>query len=157
MPLKASEVDSTCPFSAQELLYRRLERRELNEKGEIDPTRINSVSFKANVEAAPSVMRSLFSAPEDVLHVLCAGRDTSGWLVYAIRVDALPVGLRAGDGRSFDFLPRHIPLEDCGAHSVVACVESADATKSYVKPSAKVINDFKVKFALGLKLAYSLR
>jgi hypothetical protein len=76
---------------------------------------------------------------------------------HAIRVDALPVGLKAGDGRSFDFLPRHIPLEDCGAHSVVACAESADATKSYVKPSAKVINDFKVKFALGLKLAYSLR
>ena len=157
MPLKASEVDCSFPFFGDELLYRRLEQRELNEKGEIDPTRINSVSFKADVESAPSVMRSRFSAPEDVLHVLCAGRDTSGWLVYAIRVDELPQGLKAGDERSFDFLPKQVPLEDCGAHTVVACAESSDAAKKYIKPSTKVTNDFKVKFALGLKPVYPLR
>ena len=151
MPLRASEVDPSCPFLADELLYRRLQKSELNTKGEVDPTRINFISFKADVESAPSVMRSMFSSPEDVLHILCAGRDTSGWVVYAIRVGVVPDGLMAGDGRSFDFMPVHVPLADCGAHSVVGCVESADITKRYVKPSAKVINDFKVKFALGLK------
>jgi len=151
LPLKASEVDPEFPFSGGELLYRRLERRELNENGEIDPTRINSISFKVDVESAPSVMRSRFSSPEDVLHVLCAGRDTAGWLVYFIRVDALPKQLKSGDGRSFDFFPKHVALIDCGAHSVVACAESSDAEKSYVRPSTKVINDFKVKFAVALR------
>jgi hypothetical protein len=96
-------------------------------------------------------MRSMFSNPEDVLHVLCAGRDTTGWLIYSLRVDAVPQQLKSGDGRSFDFFPKHVPLVDCGAHSVVACAESSDAAKSYVKPSTKVVNDFKVKFALALR------
>jgi hypothetical protein len=151
LPLKASEVDPTCPFSGDELLYRRLERHELNENGEVDPTRINSISFRADVESAPSVMRSRFSDPEDVLHVLCAERDTTGWRVYFIRVDALPVNLKSGDGRSFDFFPKHVPLIDCGAHSVVACAESGDAGKIFVRPSTKVINDFKVRFATALR------
>jgi hypothetical protein len=129
LPLKATEVDPEASFSEDELLYRRLERNELNGKGEVDPTRINFISFNRNVESAPSVMRSRFSQPEDVLHILCAERDTAGWLVYFVRVDDLPKNLQSGDGRCFDFLPKHVPLIDCGAHSVIACAASGDPNK----------------------------
>lgn len=151
LPLKASEVDATAPFTPEELLYRRVERSELNSKGEVDPTRINAISFKKDVESAPSVMRSRYSTPADVLHVLCAERDTTNWLVFSARVDGLPSGLKSGDGRSFDFFPKHVPLEDCGAHSVVASAQSDDVSKAYAKPSDGVVNAFKAKFATSLK------
>jgi hypothetical protein len=153
LPLKASEVDANSPFAPDEFLFRRVGPEELNTKGEVDPTRIEAISFNKNVESAPSVMRSRYSGPDDVLHVLCAERDTAGWLVYFLRVDQLPDGLKTGDGRSFDFFPKHVPLENCGAHSVVASALSADASRVYVKPSQQVINAFKTRFATALRPA----
>jgi hypothetical protein len=152
LPLKATEVDPNTPFAPDELLYRRAESGELNSKGEIDPTRINLTSFKRNIESAPSVNRGLYSSPDDVLHVLCADKDLTGWHVFSLRVDQIPTGLVSGDKRVFDFYPKHVPLENCGAHSVVACAESNDPTKTYVKPSDKVAYDFKAKFATALRL-----
>jgi hypothetical protein len=151
LPLKASEVDVDSPFTPDELLYRRIGPAELNSKGELDPTRIESISFRKNVESAPSVMRSRFSEPEDVLHILCAQRDTAGWIVYFVLVDRLPTAMLSGDGRSFDFFAKHVPLENCGAHSVVASALSNDPTRAYAKPSQGVINDFKTKFATALR------
>lgn len=153
LPLKANEVDTTEVFTAGELLYRRVASSELNSKGEVDPSRINISSFKREILSAPSVMRSRFSQAPDVLEFDCADRDTTGWLVFFVRVDSLPVGLLAGDGRSFDFYPVHIPFEKCGAHSVVASCISADAARSYVKPSEVVAYGFKTRFATALRLA----
>lgn len=151
MPLNAADVTNR-PFDVDELLYRRIQREELNSKGEVDPTRINGISFNTEVRSAPSVNRGAFSSPEDVINSLCAdGKDVSSWLVFYIRVDQLPLGLVSGDGRSFDFIPVHHPLETCGAHSVVACTISSDLNRTYVKPSRAVINDFKVKFATSLQ------
>lgn len=151
LPLTASEVDTTRPFSPEELLYRRVGPGELNSIGEVLPTGIACVSFRANVESAPSVMRSDFSQPSDVLDVLCATKEVPGWLVYFVRVDGLPGEIIAPDNRLHYFFPKHIPEKTCGAHSVVACCLATDPERAYVKPTARLANDFKVKFALGLK------
>jgi hypothetical protein len=150
LPLAASQVDITRPFTANELLYRRVSKEEIGPNGEVDPSRIQSISFKADVQTAPSVMRSAFSEPHDVLHFLCAGRDTSGWSVYSATVGSLPQGLKAGDGREFRFFPAHLPEEKCGAHSVVACCRQSDISRTYEKPTKTVIWEFKVKFATSL-------
>ena len=151
MPLTASQVDTARPFSPEELLYRRVGPGELNSQGELLPTTIAGISFKAEVQYSPSVMRSDFSEPSDVLDILCATKDVTGWTVYFIRVDRLPENIVSGDNRVFCFFPRHIPEEMCGAHSVVACCRVDDPERKHLKPSAKVTYDFKVKFALGLK------
>lgn len=149
LPLTRDQVDVTHPFSPEELLYRRIPL-ELNSMGEIVPTLVSGISFKSEVQTSPSVNRSAFSSPEDVLDSQCANnKDVSNWLVYFLRVDNLPRGLVAGDNRVFDFVPRHIPLESCGCHSVIASVLRTDHTV-YEKPSQAVINAFKVKFALAL-------
>ena len=153
MPLRANEVDTTIPFTPDELLFRRVAPEELNSKGEVDPSRINAVSFRRDVEYAPSVMRSKFSQAPEVLEIECAERDTTGWLVYYVPVSSLPSGLISGDRKSFDFFPIHIPLEKCGAHSVIASCLSTDAARAYVKPSEAVAYTFKTRFATALKLA----
>jgi hypothetical protein len=150
LPLAADQVDVTVPFRPEELLYRRVSTSELGPGGEIYPSRIEAVTFKAQVQTAPSVMRSAFSLPRDVLHFSCARRDTTDWSVFSILVNALPMNLMAGDGRAFRFFPVHIPEPDCGAHSVIGCCIQSDLTNTYVKPSSKVIWEFKVKFALAL-------
>lgn len=157
MPLKASEVESDAPFTADELLYRRVNPEELNSKGEVDPSRINVTSFTADVESAPSVNRSKFSGPEDVLHLDCAKRDTVNWKVFYVRVDSLPERLVSGDGkRNFDFYPKHIPIEQCGAHSVVASCITGDVNRVYVKPSPQVARAFKAHFATSLKPVHAV-
>lgn len=151
MPLRAEQVDPLVPFDNEELLYRRVSPEELNSMGEVDPTRINATSFSKEIQSAPSVNRSAFSKPEDVLSSCCAsGKDVSSWVIFLLSVERLPKELVAGDGRRFDFVPQHLPLEDCGAHSVIASCRSEDSLHEYVKPSQAVINDFKVKFATGL-------
>jgi hypothetical protein len=151
LPLTASEVDTTRPFSPEELLYRRVGPDELNSMGEVLPTKICGVSFKPDVKSSPSVMRSDFCEPVDVLHVLCATKEVLGWMVYFIRVDDVPGEIQAPDKTKLCFFPMHIPEETCGAHSVIACCLFGDAKKAYKKPTARVAYDFKVKFALGLK------
>jgi hypothetical protein len=151
LPQKASEVDTDAPFTPEELLYRRVHRDKVNSKGEVDPSQINVTSFKRDIRSAPSVMRSRFCVPADVLHIDCAERETSDWLVFFTRVDSLPAGIVSGDQRSFDFYPAHIPLEHCGAHSVVASCITGDVERTYVKPSGAVASDFRVKFANSLK------
>jgi hypothetical protein len=151
LPLRADQVSTTTPFTDGELLYRRVSPDELNSKGEVDPSRINAISFNKEVQSAPSVNRSEFSTPEDVLDQLCSnGKDVSFWFVFFVRVDGLPKGIIAGDGRIFNFLPCHVPLHDCGAHSVIKSCLATDSNNAYTKPTQAVINDFKVKFATKL-------
>lgn len=155
LPLKATDVDTTIPFAADEALYRRIPEGELNSKREVDPSRINISGFSRHVQSAPSVLRSRFSQAPDALHIDCAQRETNGWLVFYIRVDGLPKTLIAGDGRSFDFFPLHVPLPECGAHSVVGCSLTDDPTRVYLKPTDRIAAIFKVRFALALQLALS--
>ena len=150
-PLTASEVGGNHPFSPEELLYRRVGPQEFNSLGELLPTTIACVSFSAHVESAPSVMRSDFSQPSDVLDPLCATKDVSGWVVYFVRVDNLPEDVKSGDGRPFHFFPKHQPEPMCGAHSVIACCLATDPNREYKKPSAGVANAFKVQFVSRLK------
>lgn len=155
MPLTASQVDATRPFSPDELLYRRVDPDELV-NGELSPTSIKKFSFSKVVADSPSVNRSDFSSPLDVLHVLCADKDVEGWSIFFIRVDGLPQAITSGDNRTFCFFPKHLPNPTCGAHSVIACCYSTDAAKNYVRPSPAVMNDFKVKMAIGLKCIYKI-
>jgi hypothetical protein len=151
LPLAASQVDTSLPFRATELLYRRLSKDELGENGEVDASRIEQVRFERDVQKAPSVMRSAFSKPLDVLHFLCAKRDTSDWVVYSIPVGELPDNVESADGRVFRFFPIHMPEPKCGAHSVIASCINSDATNTYVKASPSATWQFKVNFARRLR------
>jgi hypothetical protein len=149
LPRTASEVDSELPFSPDELLYRRVGPEDINSMGEVRPSSITD--FTANVRSSPSVLRSHFCEPGDVLHFLCAEKDTAGWLVYFVRVDCLPAPLISGDNRTFQFFPLPMPLPNCGAHSVIASCDANDTSRAYSKPSGRVGKNFKVKLAVSLK------
>ena len=149
LPLRANQVNTMQPFDDDELLYRRISPDELNSKGEVDPSRIQVTSFTKEINSAPSANRSAFSNPEDVLSLPCAGKDVSSWTIFFIEVRSLPKGLLDGNGRAFDFFPHHAPLENCGAHSVIASCVAVNPTV-YVRPTRPVINDFKTKFAVSL-------
>lgn len=151
MPRKASEVDTNEPFTPDELLYRRIASSELNTKDELDPTRFNSISFGSTYEGAPSVNRSKFSQPQDVIHSDCAGqKDVSDWLIYFISVDSIPTNIESGDKRIFTFFPIHVPLETCGSHSVITSALADDEKRNFMKPSKAVVNDLRVKLATRL-------
>jgi hypothetical protein len=148
--LPETEVDPNSEFSPDELLYRRVCASELT-GGELVPSSLNSISFSNVLTGAPSVLRSRFCVPSDVLHPDCAGgRNLADWLIYFIAVDDLPTPLIAGDGREFSFFPKHMPEPRCGAHSVVACCLAGDEARVYVQPSRKVLNDLRAKLATRL-------
>lgn len=152
LPLRDAEVDSSRAFVADELLYRRvLPSEELNE-GEIDPTRFNSLSFKNDLDGAPSVLRSQFASPEDALHPDCAGdKDVSHQKVYSIRVDELPATIKSQDGKEYSVYPAHRPLPTCGAHSVIGSCDAGDLTRTYAVPSKTARNDLRVKLATRMR------
>jgi hypothetical protein len=152
LPLRDSEVDSTHAFAADELLYRRVLPSEELEEGEIDPTRFNSLSFKKELDGAPSVLRSQFAAPEDALHPNCAGeKNVSEQKVYSIRVDELPAIIKSQDGKEYTVYPVHRPLPSCGAHSVIGSCIVEDLTKTYAIPSQTARNDLRVKLAARMR------
>jgi hypothetical protein len=152
LPLRDFEVDSTRAFAADELLYRRVLPSEELEEGEIDPTRFNSLSFKKELDGAPSVLRSQFASPQDALHPDCAGpKDVSQQRVYSIRVDELPGVIKSRDGKEYNVYPLHRPLPTCGAHSVIGSCMAGDLTKTYAVPSQTARNDLRVKLAAGMK------
>jgi hypothetical protein len=148
LPLSESQVDTSVPFAADEQLYRRVLPSEELADGEIDPTRLNSVSFKKEVQSAPSVLRSRFASPQDALHKDCAGqKDVSSQLVYYVCVRDLPEEIASLDGKRFDVFPLHLPFPTCGAHSVISCCISGDHLRSYSRPSPSAYYDLRVKLA----------
>ena len=151
MPLHKSEVEIGAEFAIDELLYRRVSDAELT-NGELDPSRLNSISFSKDIDGAPSFLRSKFSVPHDAIHCDCSGgMDRSDWLVYYLQVGDIPGPLRSGDNRLFRFPPVHRPLPLCGAHSVLGCCEVGDTSNKYVKPSRPVRNDLRAKLATKLQ------
>ena len=152
MPLRENEVDASAPFRPDEQLYRRVLPQEELSDGEIDPTRFNSISFKKEVESAPSVLRGAFATPEDAVHPDCADqKDVSHQFVYSTSVSSLPKLIRSGDGKEFEIFPKHLPLPTCGAHSVVSCCRAGDDTKKYERPSPSARYDLRVKLAANMK------
>jgi hypothetical protein len=152
LPLSANEVDITRLFDDSELLFRRVAPEELNSKGELEPTQIKAMSFGNAFPSCPSVLRSDFSQPEDVLHNACSGQDLVGWFIFFVTVGNLPSSIKSGDlKKEYQFFPVHLPEPNCGAHSVIACALAGDPLKVYAKPSYKVYADFKIKLALALR------
>ncbi len=154
MPVGESDVDTSAAFTADELLYRRVAETELT-GGEVDPSRLNSITFDKDVKGAPSVLRSRFAVPEDVLHSDCArGKDVSFYLVYSLRVDDLPAVLMSDDGKSFSAYPLHQPEPTCGAHSVIASCLAEDQSRAYVKLPRSARNDLRAKLAVRMKRVF---
>jgi hypothetical protein len=121
LPLRRDEVDTERAFEADELLYRRVSPDGVNANGEFLPSELNTISFNAEVDSAPSALRGLYCEPADTIATECAdGNDVSSWRIFAVAVGDLPGPLVAGDDRSFDIFPVHRPLPLCGAHSVIA-------------------------------------
>jgi hypothetical protein len=135
LPLCEHEVDATVPFEPDERLFRRFPPSELVDR-EITPASLNSMSFDVLEPGAPSVIRERFGTACDALHADCAGgKDVSNFLVFSIKVREVPKGIQSGDGRVFDFFPRHSPMPKCGAHSVISCCSADDPSMTYVVPS----------------------
>ena len=112
------------------------------------------MSFSKNVTGAPSVVRGRFAVPLDAVHPNCAGpTDVSHYLVYFIEVQQLPNQVPTGDGRNLIFFPLHLPLPDCGAHSVVSCCAVGDNDRTYVKPSPSARNALRVSLVNSFMLA----
>ena len=152
MPRLASEVDVSVPFSPSEFLYRRAFPFELNSKGELVPTQLESFSFSKEVEGAPSFLRGEYAKPRDVIHQDCAGKtDVSSCSVLRMMVSELPGLLLAGDGKRYSFWPVHKPLPKCGAHCVIGSHLFGDLGRTYVKPSAAVVSQLRVEICRGLK------
>jgi hypothetical protein len=153
LPLRADEIDLTKPFDATELLYRRVSKGGVNPAGELLPSELDTFSFDKSIDSAPSVLRSAFCGPTDVLAVECsAGKDVSNWLVFAIAVGELPTPIEAGDGRSFEIYPVHRPLPLCGAHSVIASGVGRGNMRAYTPPPRSVKNALRTKLATRFKL-----
>ena len=145
MPLRDYEVDTAVPFEPDERLFRRFLPSELVD-GEVTPASLNSMSFDQQ-EPGPSVVRERFGSACDALHPDCGGNDASGFVVFSVKVRDVPKGVQSGDGRVFDFFPRHSPTATCGAHSVISCCLAEDALMTYTEPSKSARRNFRVKLA----------
>jgi hypothetical protein len=152
LPRSDRDVDVNIPFSETELLFRRAFPQELNSKGELVPTQLESFSFSKDVVGAPSFLRSAYASAADVLHKDCAGKkDVSSCSALQMFVSELPGPLVAGDGKKYSFWPLHQPLPDCGAHSVISSHLQDDPAKAYAKPSGAVLSKLKLDICRVLK------
>jgi hypothetical protein len=129
-------------FGGDELLYRRYLSEHFT-GGKILPA-----SFRFPKQ---SFNRSLFSKPEDVLHVHCCNgmllTPEGAWGVLECRVSALPSPVSATDGRSYVFSPKHVPEPTCYAHSELWCRKNLSDTDEYDNPPTSVKESFRIKLA----------
>jgi len=154
LPLAASEVDVNKQFSLTEFLYRRAFPFELNSKGELVPTQLESFSFAKEVEGAPSFLRGAYANANDVVHQECAGnKDVSACSVFQMMVSELPGSIVTGDGkRQYSLWPVHKPLILCGAPCVIGSHLHDDPEKAYAKPSHAVVTELKVQICTALNM-----
>jgi hypothetical protein len=93
-----------------------------------------------------SFNRGKYSTPEDVLHPECGdGKNFQGWGVLECSSTDLPTPVDGADGRNFQFVPIHQPLECCYAHTEVWCKTVEGEVID--EPSKKVKETFRVKLA----------
>jgi len=128
-------------FAGEELLYRRYLSEHFVD-GNLLPA-----SFRFPKQ---SFNRSLFSKPEDVLHPHCCDGMAlfkDGWGVLECRVSALPSPVKAADGGSFVFSPKHAPEATCYAHSELWCKNDLSVANEYDYPPKSVRETFRIKMA----------
>jgi hypothetical protein len=100
LPVPEVEADVRKPFSDDELLFRRALPIELNSRGELVPTQLESFSFSKKVEGAPSFLRGAYAVPRDAIHRACAAdKDVSHCSVFQMFVSELPGPIATGDGK----------------------------------------------------------
>ncbi len=152
LPVTAVEVDVQKPFSDDELLFRRALPPELNTRGELVPTQLESFSFSKNVEGAPSFLRGAYAVARDAIQPACAAnKDVSGCFVFQMLVSELPGTIVTGDDRRrYLFWPVPDPIELCGAHCVIGSHLHDDPTRTYAKPSRAVVNELRVQICAAL-------
>ena len=152
LPVTAIEVDVLKPFSDDELLFRRALTFELNSRGELVPTQLESFSFSKSVEGAPSFLRGAYAVPHDAIHRACAAdKDVSDCFVFQMMVSELPGPIVTGDGkRLYLFWPVPVPVELCGAHCVLGSHLHEDPTRTYSKPSSAVVAELRVQICAEL-------
>lgn len=101
----------------------------------------------------PSFNRSLFSRPQDVLHVDCCGGTplvpSAGWGVLECNVGDIPNPVQSADGRLFNFLPQHVPLTTCYAHSEIWC---SCPTQANAEPSKSAKEMFRIRMARAFRV-----
>ena len=129
-------------FENEELLYRRYLSEHFTD-GKILPA-----SFRFPKQ---SFNRSLFSKPEDVLHVHCCNgivlAPEGEWGVLECQVSAIPSPVSATDGRNYAFFPRHVPETTCYAHSELWCRKELSDINEYDNPPSSVKETFRIKLA----------
>jgi hypothetical protein len=152
LPVTAVEVDVRKPFSDDELLFRRALPIELNSRGELVPTQLESFSFSKNVEGAPSFLRGAYAVPSDAIHRACAAdKDVSHCFVFQMFVSEMPGPIATGDGkRLYLFWPVADPIDLCGAHCVIGSHLHDDPMRAYSKPSGAVVNELRVRICAAL-------
>jgi hypothetical protein len=128
-------------FDPDELLYRRYSLVHIV-NGQVAP---QSISFPK-----PSLNRSRFSRPEDVLHVdCCNGKELTGWGVLESNASDLRVSAESGDSRTFTLYPKHVPEPTCYAHSELWC---SSPTSEDAKPTDSVKEKLRIKLSRVLKV-----
>lgn len=145
-PQKRGELQPDQVFDAEEKLYRRVPANCLSPQGEVVASNIRC-EFKKDVKKSPSVVRSKYGSPTDVLHRDCAGgKDVADHLVFYLVVGELPQRVESGTKQLYDFYPLHEPDDDCFAHTVIACRKDDGSNDGYHEPTTPVRNKLKAQF-----------
>jgi hypothetical protein len=141
-PIHQNDKTPVDRFEADELLYRRYLSEHFAD-GKILPA-----SFRFPKQ---SFNRSLFSKPEDVLHVDCCDGvellPKGEWGVLECQISALPSPVNTTDGRSYMFFPKHAPEPTCYAHSELWCRRDLSDTMDYDHPPTSVREIFRIRLA----------
>jgi len=95
----------------------------------------------------PSLNRSRFSQPVDVLHPdCCDGRNLGpGWGVLECSASDVRVSVQSHDHQELVLRPMHRPLPTCYAHSELWCIVAESGAE--VKPSSTVKEKFRIRLA----------
>jgi hypothetical protein len=121
-------------FPPDELLFRRFPRNSLVNGW---PT---PLTIPIEDHSGISVNRARYSLPQDVLEPdCCNGNHRPGMVVLEFAVGDLPGKIAAND-QEYAFVPKHVPLEVCYAHSEIWCNSEGNIERPCERPS-KTIRD----------------
>jgi len=145
-PMHQGDKGEVQKFAPDEVLYRRYLSVHFNNDA------LLPAAFKFPRQ---SFNRSGFSEPADVLHVdCCEGKVLEGYGVLECST-LFPTPIESADGRVFDFVPKHVPLSTCYAHSELRCSERDRNDAVYQDPPPSVKERFRIK--LAQKMFFTIR
>ena len=100
-----------------------------------------------------SFVRSKYAVPTDVLDPACAnGRDYAAWGILAIAVEDIPSEVRAENCPSFEFWPKHEPIEECYAHTELWCNRTGQNHGVYKEPPTTIKTSFRALMSQRLRV-----